>query len=184
MLTTQYAPVKQAGNGVVQSFNFNFKILALTDLKVSKIDALGVPSGTLVYGVDYTATFDPVAETGTVVYTVAPVTNGYSLIERDSDNTQTSSLQREGPLPAKTLETMVDKLTALIQEAQGAIALLQAAAGGAGVVTKPLADLQALAVAAPTVPFIGVALDEKTIYVYTGNVNLGTNGWWLIGGGS
>ena len=184
MLTTQYAPVKTAGNGNRLAFDFNFKILAVTDLQVFKIDALGVKAGPLVYGVDYTATFDPVAETGTVTYTVAPVSGGYALIQRVSDNTQESLLQREGPLAPKTLETMVDKLTALIQEAQGAIAALQVAGTGVGVVSDTLANLQALAVAAPTVPFVGIAVDEKTTYVYTGNVNLGTNGWWLIGGGS
>ena len=122
MLTTQYQPSKQAGNGVILAFNFDFKILVAGDLVVSKIDQNGNPSGTLTLGVDYTVSFDPIAENGTVTYTSAPVSGGYSLIERQSDNTQESLLPVEGPLPAKTIETMVDKTTALIQELQATLA--------------------------------------------------------------
>lgn len=116
MVTSEYAPVQQAGNGVTVAFNFTFKILATTDLVVSKVDASGNSSGTLVLETDYTVAFDPIAETGTVTYTVAPVTGGYSLIERESNNQQQTSLPREGPMPAKTVETMLDKDMMLLQE--------------------------------------------------------------------
>ena len=94
MVTSQYAPVKQAGNSSKVAFDFAFKILAKTDLVVSKISAAGVSSGALTVDSDYTVAFDPVAETGTVTYTVAPVTNGYSVIERTSNDQQQSSLPR------------------------------------------------------------------------------------------
>src|SRR6185437_9068046 len=118
MLTSLYAPVKQAGNGVIVAFGFSFKILAATDLAVYKIDANGNQSALLVLGTDYTVTFDPIAETGTVTYTIAPVAGGFSLITRVSNDQQQTSLPREGPAPAKTIETMVDKLTMLVQELQ------------------------------------------------------------------
>lgn len=117
MVTSEYAPARQAGNGVTVTFGFSFKILATTDLVVSKIDASGNSSGTLVLGTDYTATFDPIAETGTVTYTSAPVSGGFSNVARSSDDQQQTSLPREGPMPAKTVETMIDKLTMLLQEA-------------------------------------------------------------------
>jgi len=117
MVTSQYAPAKQAGNGVIVAFNFSFKILATSDLVVSKLDVNGVSSGTLILGTDYTVTFDPIAETGTVTYTVAPVNGGFAVIARNSNNQQQTSLPREGTMPAKTVETMVDKLTMLLQEA-------------------------------------------------------------------
>lgn len=116
MVTTSYAPARQAGNGVILAFNFAYKILASTDLVVSKIDASGNSSGTLILGTDYTVTFDPIAETGTVTYTTAPVNGGFSNIERSSDIEQQTSLPREGPMPAKTVETMIDKLTLIMQE--------------------------------------------------------------------
>lgn len=116
MVTTDYQPSIQAGNGILVAFNFAFKILATTDLVVAKTDAAGNSSGTLILGTDYTVTFDPIAETGTVTYTVAPVSGGFSQISRDSNNQQQTSLPREGPMPAKTVETMIDKLTLLLQE--------------------------------------------------------------------
>lgn len=111
-----YAPVEQAGNSVTVAFDFSFKIFAATDLLVYKKDANGVQGAVLVLNTDYTVTFDPVAETGTVTYTVAPVTGGSSLIKRSSNDQQQTSLQREGNMPAKTLETMLDKMMMLIQE--------------------------------------------------------------------
>lgn len=116
MVTSEYASVSQQGNGVTLAFNFNFKILATSDLVVSKLDTNGISSGTLILGVDYTVTFDPIAESGTVTYTVAPLSGGFSVIKRSSNDQQQTSLPREGPTPAKTVETMIDKLTLLVQE--------------------------------------------------------------------
>jgi hypothetical protein len=116
MVTSQYQPSIQAGNGATVAFNFSFKILATTDLVVAKTDAAGNSSGTLVLGTDYTVTFDPIAETGTVTYTVAPVSGGFSNISRSSNDQQQTSLPRDGVMPAKTVETMLDKLTMLMQE--------------------------------------------------------------------
>lgn len=120
MVTSQYVAAKQAGNGVIVAFNFSFKILATTDLVVSKLNAAGISSGTLILGTDYTVTFDAVAETGTVTYTVAPVSGGFSVIARSSDTTQQTSLPREGNAPAKTTETMIDKAMMISQEIIGA----------------------------------------------------------------
>ena len=118
MVISEYQPSKQAGNGVTTAFAFSFKILAATDLVCSKLDANGVNSGTLILGIDYTVTFDPIAESGTVTWVVAPVSGGFSVIARASDNQQETSLPREGAAPAKTTETMIDKVTLLIQEVQ------------------------------------------------------------------
>lgn len=117
MVTSVYQPAKQAGNGATVAFSFAFKILATTDLVCSKIDAGGnLTVGTL--GVDYTVVFDPIQETGTVTWTVAPVNGGFSNIARTSNAQQQSALPREGPFPAKTAETMIDKLQLEIQELQ------------------------------------------------------------------
>ena len=183
MLTTSYAPSKQAGNGVKVAFDFAFKILAASDLQVFKIDAGGVMSALLVLTTDYSVVFDPVAETGTVTFVVAPVNGGYAYITRVSDNTQQTSLPREGTLPAKTVETMIDKLQAEIQElkvAQAAIVIIN----GSLIQTGPYAAMNALAVLNPTIPFMAILTDYKMVGFYTGNVSLGTSGWWFGPGGS
>jgi hypothetical protein len=143
MVTSQYAPAKQAGNGVIVAFNFSFKILATSDLVVSKLDANGVSSGTLILGTDYTVTFDPIAETGTVTFTVAVVNGGFAVIARNSNNQQQTSLPREGSVPAKTVETMIDKLTMLVQE--DLVGNTETPAEASGLyASKPVTPLQAV----------------------------------------
>lgn len=182
MLTSEYAPVQQSGNGVTVAFNFNFKILASTDLVVSKIDAGGVPSGTLILGTDYTVTFDPIAESGTVTYTVAPVSGGYSLIKRSSNDQQQTSLPREGPAPAKSIETMIDKVAIRMQELEYALSLVVLTAQPIAVDTD--VNLLAKALTNPTIPFTGIFLTSRTIQIYSGISTLGVNGngWAVIGG--
>ena len=175
MLTSEYSPAKQAGNGVAVAFSFSFKILAATDLVVSKIDANG-NTVTCVLGTDYTVAFDPIAESGTVTYTGAPVSGGYSLIERVSDNQQESSLPREGPMPAKTVETMIDKAMMLIQEAQAALVVTASTQIGT------LAQLTALAAANPSVPFHCIVLDQRVSGDYLGNPAIGQGGFSFYGG--
>lgn len=185
MLTSEYAPITQAGNGVTTTFNFSFKILAATDLAVTKKDASGNNSGTLVLGTDYTVTFDPIAETGSVTFTVAVASGGSCTIARASDNTQQSSLSREGPAPAKVTETMIDKTTALIQELQATVAALGGVSSGGTAITAYIgSDVQAQAFAAanPSVPILGIFLTSRTIQLYLANSALGTNGWAVIGG--
>ncbi len=108
--------VEQAGNGVKVAFDFAFKILASTDLVVKKKAADGTYGAALTLNVDYTVAFDSTAETGTVTYTVAPVNGGASNIDRATALTQATSLPREGAMPAKSIETMVDKVTLAVQE--------------------------------------------------------------------
>lgn len=179
MLISEYAPVKQSGNGVIVAFSFSFKILAATDLSVSKIDASG-NTVACVLGTDYTVAFDPIAETGTVTYTLAPVNGGYSLVQRVSDNTQQTSVPREGPMPAKTVETMIDKLTALIQELQSAFLSSGGSLGTTQIGT--LAALTALAAKNPTVPFHAIVTDLRMSADYLGNTALGQSGFSFYGG--
>lgn len=116
-VNTIYAPVEQAGNGVTLTHAFPFKILAWADLVARKKDATGVYSAPLVLGTDYTVSpIDPNVEGGTLTWVVAPVTGGASNIQRVSDKTQGTVYPREGNLPAKTTESLADKLTLLVQE--------------------------------------------------------------------
>jgi hypothetical protein len=124
--TTTTIQVEQAGNGTKVAFDFAFKILAATDLVVRKKSALGVYTAALTLNADYTVAFDSAAQTGTVTYTVAPVSGGASNILRASDLTQASVLPVEGTMPAKTVETMSDKLALAIQELKAGLALAPA----------------------------------------------------------
>ncbi len=204
MVTSTYAPVQQSGNGVITAFNFSFKILAASDLVVYKIDASSVQSSPLTLGTDYTVTFDPIAETGTVSYTVAPVSGGFSLITRDSNNQQQSSLPREGPMQAKTVETMIDKATMLIQELEvgigpGITLALEVAAAQAAATSAAASAAAAIAAlsgagflktgifatldsSAGSSWFIAQVTDLRLIMAYLGNRALGTNGWITMAG--
>lgn len=114
-VTNETTLVEEAGNGSKTAFNFAFKIFATTDIVAYKKSAAGVY--TLgVLGVDYTVTFDTTAETGTVTWTVAPVSGGASAIARDTPATQTTTFPREGVTPARTLENALDRLTLKVQE--------------------------------------------------------------------
>lgn len=185
MLTTQYAPSKQAGNGVTVAFSVSWKILAASDLAVYKIDATGAQGSLLVITTDYTVSFDPIQETATITYVVAPVTGGFAYITRVSDNTQATSLPREGPAPAKSIETMIDKLQAQVQELKGVVAAITII-NGTLIQVGPFATMNALAILNPTIPFMAYLTDYKMVGFYTGNVLLGTNadGWWFGPGGA
>jgi hypothetical protein len=110
--------VEEAGNDVKVTFTWTgMKVLSTSDLVVKKKLANGTYTASLTLGVDYTATVDPDAETGSVTYTTAPVSGGGgSYIKRVTDKTQETVLQREGKTPSATLEAMADKLTLLHQE--------------------------------------------------------------------
>ena len=123
-----------AGNGVTVAFDFDFKIFATTDIVAYKKSAAGVY--TLgVLGVDYTVAFETDEEGGTVTWTVAPVSGGQSVILSAVPLTQPTELGRDTTVPAKTQETMFDRLQAQIQDLQDQLnrAALQP-------VTPPLPD--------------------------------------------
>jgi hypothetical protein len=167
---TIYAEVEEAGNDVKLAFDFSFKILAQADLVVRKKAADGSYSAPLTLGSDYTVTFDPEAETGTVTYAVAPVTGGASNIGRSTPPTQESVLTREGPLPVKTLETMVDKLTLLVQEILAVLTPIK------------VGSFDAIDAGAGALPFLAILTDRRTIQLYLGNRSLGVDGWAVLGG--
>lgn len=114
--TTEPRISVEAGDSSETDFDFQFKILAKTDLKCGKISAAGVYAEKVV-DVDYTVTFDSEAATGTVSWVVPPVTGGYSVIEgSEMPNTQGVIFTRAGVTPSRTTKSVADKLTILIQQ--------------------------------------------------------------------
>lgn len=178
-LTTQYAPITQAGNGVATVFAFSFKIINLSDLVVTKTDASGnVTQGVL--NVDYTIQFNlnTQAQSGTVTFIVPPVNGGSCTISRQSSTLQSTVYKREGVFPAKTTETALDLLTALIQEIKAALLLVN----GGNIQYGTQAQLATIAAQNPTVPFHCVVTDLRCSGDYLGNPALGQNGFSFYGG--
>ena len=107
----------EAGNGVKTDFDFSFKIFLATDLLVYVETA--VDSGTYelqTYVSEYTVSFNTAAETGTVIFAVAPADGRNVLINRSVPLTQGSSLPLEGKFSAKVVEDALDRLTLLVQD--------------------------------------------------------------------
>ncbi len=84
-----------------------------------------------------------------------------------------------GGFPAKTVETMIDKLTMLAQEGQINLAAAVFAQFSQLFQVGAFATLDA---AANATPFIAIVTDNRTISVFLGDRGLGTNGWTTIGG--
>ncbi len=177
-VTSTIAVVETAGNGSLLAFDFNFKIFSSSDLVVKKKSAAGVYTDPLILGTDYTVVFDTDAETGTVTFTVAPVSGGAANIARSSGLVQNTVWPREGVTPAKTLENAIDRLVLLVQE-------LTARVDGNIVVPAigwrvgAFADLNA---AAGTSSFLAKVTDLRTVMVYLGDRTLGNSGWTTLGG--
>lgn len=106
----------QAGNSVLLTHDFQFKIFAKTDLKCWKESALGVRTLGVV-DVDYTVEFSAADEEGTVTWIVAPVTSGKSIIDgTEMPYTQGTEFPRDTAIPNATFRNAFDRLTILCQQ--------------------------------------------------------------------
>lgn len=186
-------------NGVTTAFAFNFKILLASDLIVRTKSALGVYSAALTLGVDYSVSFDPNAETGTVTMAVAGATGTFVNILRASNLQQGVRYPRDNNLPAKTTETAIDKLTMIAQElsagvAPGVSAAQEAAAAAASAslaaasvanaisLFQKVGTFATLDAGAGSTFFIAQVTDLRAIMAFLGNRALGNNGWTTLGG--
>lgn len=106
----------QAGNGVLLTHDFAFKIFSKTDLKCWKVSALGVYTlGTV--DVDYTVSFDAANEAGTVTWVVAPVSSGFSVIAgSEMAFTQGTEFPRDTAIPNSTFRNAFDRACIFAQQ--------------------------------------------------------------------
>jgi len=103
------------GTGSVDTYPYNFKILAEEEVLVSQETTAGV-SSTLVLNTDYTVTGVGNASGGNIVLT-SPLTTGYILVNtRNMDFLQGTDLGEGDNLPAEVIESSLDKLTMMAQQ--------------------------------------------------------------------
>ena len=107
--------IQATGDGVTQTFSFPFKIFNATQLLCTQINpAGGTPLGPYVLGTDYTVWINPVAEGGTVTWTVAPLLGYVVQLTRQVPYTQSVTLPTEGALPALQISNQLDLMTMMI----------------------------------------------------------------------
>lgn len=125
-----------AGNGVATAFPFDFKVFERSDVLVAFVSAAGVAS-TLVLDSDYTVTLnaDQDVEPGGTVTLSAPLATGATLtVTSQVPATQPVVLTNLGAFLPAVINGALDRLTILIQQAQGlfsrALALPASETGG------------------------------------------------------
>jgi hypothetical protein len=110
-----------AGNGVVTTFPFNFKVFAKTDIKVVIVNAAGA-STTLVLDSDYSVALNVDQNNtpgGTVTYPIigSPLPTGYQLVELGNlPIDQETDITNQGGFYPQVIEDMVDRATIQIQQ--------------------------------------------------------------------
>jgi len=107
-ISNQTNKVFGTGNGITKNFDFDFKIFNASDLEVYLVAVDGTATGPLTLNIDYTVYINPVAEGGTVSFTVAPSSVQKTFIRRIEPYTQSLVLATEGGLPAKQIENQLD----------------------------------------------------------------------------
>lgn len=114
----------ELANGVKTDFDFAFKIFLATEIRVYVETGVGTDLyAEKTYTVDFTVSFNTANETGTVIFSVPPVTGRKVWITRSIPKTQGSTLPLEGKMPAKVVEDALDKLTLLVQDAVALLSL-------------------------------------------------------------
>lgn len=110
-----------AGNGVVTTFPFAFKVFAKTDAKVDTV-ALNGATTTLTLDSDYSVALNVDQNNtpgGTITYPIngAPLPTGYQLVVLgDLPYDQETDLTNQGGFYPQTIEDMVDRATIQIQQ--------------------------------------------------------------------
>jgi hypothetical protein len=119
-LTTLVASKQYAGNGSATTFPTTFRFFASADLRVLLTDTGGADTEWML-GTEYTVTGAGDEGGGTVVVSTTPTDYtpavGETLtIIRETPQTQEFALPLGGPLPSTSIEQMVDRTVAEIQE--------------------------------------------------------------------
>lgn len=98
--------IAYTGNGSTTVFAFPYKFIATSDILVY-VAGLQVTTGFTVG--------TPSDSGANITFTTAPALNAAVVLISSPSKTQSTSLPSTGPFPAKSVETMADKLTLLVQ---------------------------------------------------------------------
>jgi hypothetical protein len=115
-VTDEYLPVREAGNGVKVAFDATWPIIQASDLNVGKVLNSTNVKTTMVLGVDYTVSINPVNKRPTVTYTVAPTTLQDSWIGRAVPITQTAVIPTNSVFRESQLNTALDRAIMICQQ--------------------------------------------------------------------
>lgn len=110
--------IKLSCDGVQTEFDFNFKYIQNSDIKVylPDIGAAADDSNLLIEGSDYTLQTEDRNVGGTVVFSIPPVDTKELFIIREEPYDQTVPLKPNTNFPEKVIETGLDKLTMICQQ--------------------------------------------------------------------
>lgn len=100
-VTTTNNRITYTGDGSTTAFPFPYLFLANTDIQVYV--------GTVKQTTGFTVTGAGDSSGGTVTFTTAPAAAASIVLYRDPDTLQSTALPANGPFPAKSVETAVDK---------------------------------------------------------------------------
>lgn len=166
------------GTGLLDAYDFSFRITSEADLLVTKQDTLGV-STTLTYPTDYTVTGVGDFPGGTITLTAGNLPTGYLLAIRDDPAlVQTSDIRNQGDFFPEIHEDAFDYVTRIVKSQQdtldravklsetttGVSTELPAPEAGYSIVWNATADglINAVMASAPTSAFMATALDDET----------------------
>lgn len=166
------------GTGLLDAYDFSFRITSEADLLVTKQDTLGV-STTLTYPTDYTVTGVGDFPGGTITLTAGNLPTGYLLAIRDDPAlVQTSDIRNQGDFFPEIHEDAFDYVTRIVKSQQdtldravklsetttGVSTELPAPEAGYSIVWNATADglVNAIPAGAPTSAFMATVLDDET----------------------
>ena len=117
-VTSDYAPVREEGNGSKVAFDFAFKIFNASDLVVSKLVRATDVATLQVLTTNYTVRINTDTDGGTVTYKVAPTALQDSFIQRVMDITQEADIPSNNLFREVQIENALDKATMVDQQLQ------------------------------------------------------------------
>lgn len=164
-----------AGNGGTLAFAFPPPFTSNNDLVVQRQAADGTIT-TLILATDYTVTGAGNPAGGTVTTTVAPATGTTLIIYRDVPLTQPVTLLDGGPLPAATVNGMLDRITMWgqrLKEQIGAIGSTASATVAGLMSAADKAKLDGIAAGAQVNAVTSVAGRTGAVAVTKADVGLG-----------
>jgi len=125
-IENEYVPVKLSGDGTQDTFEFDFRIYAKDEIKVSWVDkATDEVVAVKVLGADYDVVINSItSEGGEVIFdpTDIPDADTWVLMESNLENAQATGFGVDSKLSEKSFEKGLDRQTRLIQQVAEQIA--------------------------------------------------------------